>query len=233
MADKKVQTRSIDDILNDVEKAQSLAQNFVKSSFALGWDAYSKEVRITGIDKETGELIHTGDTAKANAAARDTIFENVLKNVYLPETSDDTWKVILKEMNRPGNVAYKKEHFNMAFGPQVGSMWESLFDNFDKPLDTFDYSGIMGEVMKSVTGKARLAIETRYVTSDELQVIVKTAEERLAADPNMEWQLTDEWKKNPVGAAQNYLLMQRTTVDPVAAALQEQGYLRGKPRAEE
>ena len=91
----------------------------------------------------------------------------------------------------------------MAFGPQVGSMWESLFDNFDKPLDTFDYSGIMGEVMKSVTGKARLAIETRYVTSDELQVIVNTAEERLAADPNMEWELTDEWKKNFVSKLTN------------------------------
>lgn len=228
MADDEKKARSIDDILDSVEKAQGLASNFVRSSFALGWDAYSKNVKITGINKETGELILEGDVATANAAARETIFENVLRNVYLPSTDDKAWKAILAEMNKPEHSVYKRQHLGMAFGKK-GFEWESFWDSLTKPLDNFKYGEIIGDFMKGASGGAIGAIQDRYVTADEMEALVKEAEKRIAADPD--WDLSPEWDKNPVGAAQTYLMMQRKMPDPAANQLAEMGYLVPKKKA--
>lgn len=222
MADSEKETRSIDNILDSVEKAQGLASNFVRSSFALGWDAYSKNVRITGINKETGELILEGDVATANAAARDVVFENVLRNVYLPETDDTAWQAILAEMNKPEHSVYKRQHFVMALGKK-GLEWEALWDSLTKPLDTLQYGEIIGDFMKGASGNATGVIQDRYVTADEMEALVAEAEKRIAADPD--WDLSPEWDKNPVGAAQTYLMMQRKMPDPAASQLAEMGYL--------
>src|SRR3989338_741016 len=110
----KDEGKSIDQILDSVETSQKTAANVVRNAFTVGQEAYYQALKITGIDKATGELIYSGDIAEANKAMRDTTYRPFLSHVFAPNATDAQIDAILAVMGDPAHEHYATAQYTMA-----------------------------------------------------------------------------------------------------------------------
>lgn len=224
------QEKTIEQILDSVETSQKTAANIVRNAFTVGQEAYYQALKITGIDKATGELIYAGDIAEANKAMRDTTFKPFLSHVFAPNATDAQIDAILAVMGDPAHESYATQQYQMVFG-EAGAYWTNLWKNLKKPLDAVSFGKNMEPFIQGGLESASTAAEMRTVTEDDIAKIVKEAEERIAADPNFE--LGPKWNQQTAPQlAMQYLLGHRQMTDPIAAGMAEKGYLRSKHKEE-
>lgn len=226
----KDEGKSIDQILDSVETSQKTAGNIVRNAFTLGQEAYYKALKVTGIDKTTGELIYSGDIAEANKAMRDTTFRPFLSHVFAPNATDAQIEAILAVMGDPAHEHYATGQYKMAFG-EAGAYWTNMWKTIKKPIDAVSFTENMKPFIQGGLGSASTATRMRAVTEDDLAKLVKEAEGRIAADPNYE--LGPNWNQQTApGLAMKYLLGHRQMTDPIAASMVEEGYLTPKYKEE-
>ena len=226
----KDEGKSIDQILDSVETSQKTAANVVRNAFTVGQEAYYQALKITGIDKATGELIYSGDIAEANKAMRDTTFRPFLSHVFAPNATDAQIDAILAVMGDPAHEQYANAQYTMAFG-KAGPYWTEMWKNITRPIDALSFTENMKPFIQGGLESASNATEMRAVTDEDLAKLVKEAEGRIAADPNYE--LGPNWNQQTAPQlAMKYLMGHRQMKDPIAASMVEKGYLSPKYKEE-
>ncbi len=227
----KDEGKSIDQILDSVETGQKTAANVVRNAFTLGQEAYYRALKVTGIDKATGELIYSGDLAEANAAMKDTTFRPFLSHIFAPNATEAQIDAILAVMGDPAHEYYATQQYITAFG-EAGQAWVPFWKELaKKPIDAVSFSENMKPFINGGMQSATKAIRMRAVTADDIAKLVKEAEGRIAADPNYE--LGPNWNQQTAPSlAMKYLLGHRQMTDPIAASMVEEGYLTPKYKEE-